>query len=179
MNRETQKETGEFMAKKKHGKSGSTPAIIQLEKAGVAFRTLEYEHSSDDMGEGYGIEAARKLGLDPTHVFKTLLAGDGREIVVGVVPVSGHLDLKKLAAAAGLKKVTMVDPHEAEKATGYVVGGISPLGQKTRHRMFLDLSAMDSSEILVSGGKRGFDIALSPTDLLEVTKGQAVDIAKW
>lgn len=168
------------MAKKKQkAGSGSTPAIVQLEKAGVAFRTLEYEHSSDDMSEGYGVETAQKLDMDPRQVFKTLLADSGDELVVGIVPVSGHLDLKKLATAAGVKKLSMAQPHDAQKATGYVVGGISPLGQKTRHRTFLDVSALTSSEILVSGGKRGFDIAINPNDLLTVLGGQAVDIAKW
>ncbi|MCI1984242.1 MAG: Cys-tRNA(Pro) deacylase [Bifidobacteriaceae bacterium] len=166
------------MAKKKSKKSGSTPAIVHLEKAGVPFDTVEYEHSSDDMDKGYGIEGASKLGMDPHQVFKTLLADSGSELVVGVVPVSGHLDLKKLAAAADVKKLEMANPQKAQRATGYVVGGISPFGQKTTHRTFLDASALDFPTILVSGGKRGFDVVIAPQDLIDVLGGQAAAIGK-
>ena len=164
--------------KKKRAAAGSTPAIVQLEKAGANFDTVEYEHSSDDMDKGYGIEGATKLGMDPHQVFKTLLADSGSELIVGIVPVSGHLDLKKLAAASGVKKLEMAEPQKAQRATGYVVGGISPFGQKTAHRTFLDASAMELPTILVSGGKRGFDVIVAPSDLLTVLDGQAAAIGK-
>ena len=115
------------MAKKKHEKgAGSTPATVQLEKAGVPFKTYEYAHSNDHMDDGYGVEAAAKLGFDEHQVFKTLMADTGSERVVGVVPVSGHMDLKALAAAVGAKKAAMADPKVAMRESGYVVGGISP-----------------------------------------------------
>ena len=102
------------MAKKKHDKgAGSTPATVQLEKAGVEFHVYEYEHSNDHMDDGYGVEAATKLGFDEHQVFKTLMADTGSERVVGVVPVSGHMDLKALAAAAGAKKASIADPNPA------------------------------------------------------------------
>ncbi len=152
------------MAKKsKHDKgAGSTPATVQLEKAGVEFHVYEYEHSNDHMDDGYGVEAATKLGFDEHQVFKTLMADTGSERVVGVVPVSGHMDLKALAAAVGAKKASMADPKVAMRESGYVVGGISPLGQKTRHKTVLDESAMQFDQILVSGGKRGLSVGGEP-----------------
>ncbi|NEG70081.1 Cys-tRNA(Pro) deacylase [Bifidobacterium choloepi] len=168
------------MAKKKHEKgAGSTPATVMLEKAGIPFTTHEYEHSSDDMADGYGVEAAKKLGYDERQVFKTLMADIGAERVIGIVPVSGHMDLKALAAAVGAKKATMADPKVAQRESGYVVGGISPLGQRTRHRTVLDESAMDFDVILVSGGKRGFDIGINPADLLAVLDATSAPIATW
>ena len=109
------------MAKKsKHDKgAGSTPATVQLEKAGVEFHVYEYEHSNDHMDDGYGVEAATKLGFDEHQVFKTLMADTGAERVVGVVPVSGHMDLKALAAAVGAKKASMADPKVAMRESGY------------------------------------------------------------
>ena len=156
------------MAKKsKHDKgAGSTPATVQLEKAGVEFHVYEYEHSNDHMDDGYGVEAATKLGFDEHQVFKTLMADTGAERVVGVVPVSGHMDLKALAAAVGAKKASMADPKVAMRESGYVVGGISPLGQKTRHKTVLDESALQFDQILVSGGKRGLSVGVNPQDLL-------------
>ena len=123
------------MGKKKHEKgAGSTPATVQLEQAGIPFKTYEYAHSNDHMDDGYGVEAATKLGFDEHQVFKTLMADTGSERVVGVVPVSGHMDLKALAAAVGAKKAAMADPKVAMRESGYVVGGISPLGQRTHHK---------------------------------------------
>ena len=153
------------MAKKsKHDKgAGSTPATVQLEKAGVEFHVYEYEHSNDHMDDGYGVEAATKLGFDEHQVFKTLMADTGAERVVGVVPVSGHMDLKALAAAVGAKKASMADPKVAMRESGYVVGGISPLGQKTRHKTVLDESALQFDQILVSGGKRGLSVGREST----------------
>ena len=154
------------MGKKKQ-KAAATPAIAQLEQAGVAFTVHEYEHSNDDT-EGYGLEAARKLGYDERQVFKTLMADTGDERVIGVVPVNGHMSLKELAHAAGAKKAEMADPKVAMRESGYVVGGISPLGQRTEHKTVLDKSAMEFSEILVSGGKRGLILGVNPRDLVQV-----------
>ena len=160
------------MAKKsKHDKgAGSTPATVQLEKAGVEFHVYEYEHSNDHMDDGYGVEAATKLGFD---------ADTGAERVVGVVPVSGHMDLKALAAAVGAKKASMADPKVAMRESGYVVGGISPLGQKTRHKTVLDESALQFDQILVSGGKRGLSVGVNPQDLLKVLNAVAAPIGTW
>ena len=154
------------MGKKKQ-KAAATPAIKQLEDAGVAFTVHEYEHSNDGT-EGYGLEAARKLGYDERQVFKTLMADTGDERVIGVVPVNGHMSLKELAHAAGAKKAEMADPKVAMRESGYVVGDISPLGQRTKHTTVLDESAMEFSEILVSGGKRGLSLGVNPRDLVQV-----------
>ena len=168
--------------KKRHAStSASTPAILQREHAGVEYETVEYEHSVDDMSKGFGLEGATKLNMDPARVFKTLVAaGNGitKNLIVGIVPVSAHLDLKKLAAAAQLKKADMAPPHDAERSTGYVVGGISPFGQKASLPTFLDISALTFSTILVSGGKRGFDIVIDPQTLLEVLHATAAEIAR-
>ena len=171
----------ENMGKKsKHEKgAGSTPATVQLEKAGVPFKTYEYEHSNDHMDDGYGVEAAKKLGFDEHQVFKTLVADTGSERVVGVVPVSGHMDLKALAAAVGAKKASMADPKVAMRESGYVVGGISPLGQRTHHKTVLDESALQFDEILLSGGKRGFSIGVNPHDLLKALNAVAAPIGTW
>ncbi|MCH4209321.1 Cys-tRNA(Pro) deacylase [Bifidobacterium sp.] len=157
----------------------STPAIAQLRKTGITFETYEYEHSADHMDDGYGIEAAQRLGLDPHQIFKTLMADTGSERVIGIVPVSGHLDLKALAAAAGAKKVAMASHDVAQRESGYVLGGISPFGQRTRHRTVLDDSALRFETILVSGGKRGLDVGIKPTDLLAVLHATAASIATW
>ena len=124
-------------------------------------------------------EAAKKLGFDEHQVFKTLMADTGSERVVGVVPVSGHMDLKALAAAVGAKKASMADPKVAMRESGYVVGGISPLGQRTHHRTVLDESALQFDEILLSGGKRGFSVGVNPHDLLKVLNAVAGPIGTW
>ncbi|WP_206432051.1 Cys-tRNA(Pro) deacylase [Bifidobacterium dolichotidis] len=168
------------MAKHKHAKgAASTPALRQLQAAGVPFKVYEYEHSNDHMDDGYGIEAAKKLGFDEHQVFKTLMADAGSERIVGVVPVSGHMDLKALASAAGLKKAQMADPKVAMRESGYVVGGISPFGQKVHHTTVLDESAEQFDEILVSGGKRGMSVGVNPHDLLKVLNAQFGPIATW
>ena len=168
------------MGKKKHEKgAGSTPATVQLEQAEIPFKTYEYAHSNDHMDDGYGVEAATKLGFDEHQVFKTLMADTGSERVVGVVPVSGHMDLKALAAAVGAKKAAKADPKDAMRESGYVVGGISPLGQRTHHKTVLDESALQYGEILLSGGKRGFSIGINPNDLLKVLDGIAAPIGTW
>jgi len=153
-----------------------TPATVALSAAGIAFTPHAYEH--DAANANFGLEAASALGLDPEQVFKTLLADVDGSLVVAIVPVTGKLDLKALAAAVGGKKADMADPKVAERKTGYVVGGISPIGQKTRHPTVLDETAELFDTIFVSGGKRGFDIELAPADLLTVTGGQVAAIAR-
>lgn len=156
--------------------AGGTPATVALTAAGVAFEVRPYEH--DPRSTSYGMEAAEALGADPARVFKTLLASlDGR-LVVGIVPVSGHLDLKALARALGGSKAVMAEVAAAERATGYVAGGISPVGQKKAHPTVLDASALDHATILVSGGRRGFDIELSPHDLVAITRAVTATIAR-
>ncbi|MEZ2744818.1 Cys-tRNA(Pro) deacylase [Halopseudomonas bauzanensis] len=145
-----------------------TPATKVLDKARISYQLHRYEH--DPQAESYGGEAADKLGLDPCQVFKTLLAStDTGELLVAVVPVDGVLDLKLLAKAAGVKKVAMADPAAAQRSTGYLLGGISPLGQKKRLRTFIDASANDWPSIFVSGGRRGLEIELPPADLASQT----------
>lgn len=144
-----------------------TPAIKLLQKTGAAHQVVSYDH--DPAAESYGIEAASALGLDPSMVFKTLLATvDGAETVVAVLPVASKLDLKALARAAGAKKAAMADPDDAERLTGYVVGGISPLGQRRRLRTFIDESAVGLDVMNVSGGKRGLGLALAPAVLAQL-----------
>ncbi len=146
-----------------------------LEKAGVAHHVVSYDH--DPAAESYGGEAAELLGLDPAVVFKTLLATlDGTETVVAVVPVANRLSLKYLAKAAGAKKATMTDPSQAERLTGYVVGGISPLGQKRRLRTFIDKSANSIEIMHVSGGRRGLEIALAPEVLATMARADVVPL---
>lgn len=156
--------------------TGGTPATVALTRAGVGFTTHPYEH--DPAAPSFGLEAAEALGLDRERVFKTLLAHVDGRLVVGIVPVSGQLDLKALAAAVGGKKATMADPADAERATGYVVGGISPIGQKRTHPTVLDRSAARHSTVFVSGGRRGLDLELSPDDLVRVTGATLADIRR-
>ena len=153
-----------------------TPATVALTAAGIAFTTHPYEH--DAANTNFGLEAAAALGLDPEQVFKTLLADVDGALTVAIVPVTGKLDLKALAVAVGGKKAEMADPKVAERKTGYVVGGISPIGQKTRHATVLDETAELFDTIFVSGGRRGFDIELAPADLLAITGGSIAAIAR-
>jgi Cys-tRNA(Pro)/Cys-tRNA(Cys) deacylase len=152
-----------------------TPAIKALEAAGVSFELRPYEH--DPRAEAYGLEAAEKLGVDPARVFKTLIAEVDGQCVMGIVPVASRLDLKALARAAGGKRGEMAPPAAAQRATGYVVGGISPLGGRKELATFLDRSALDHERILVSAGRRGLDVELAPGDLLRLTGGRAAPIA--
>ena len=145
-------------------KKGSTPATAELTRAGVPFTEHAYEH--DPAAESYGLEAAERLGLDPEQVFKTLLAEVDGALVVGIVPVTGKLDLKALAAAVGGKRASMAEPAAAQRATGYVVGGISPFGQRRRLPTVVDESAVGREVVYVSGGKRGLDLGLDPADLV-------------
>ncbi|MCG8508924.1 MAG: Cys-tRNA(Pro) deacylase [Rhodospirillales bacterium] len=156
-----------------------TPAVTAAKKARIAFTLHRYGH--DPNAESYGGEAAEKLGLPEDRVFKTLIASAsvrGKEtLVVGVVPVGGLLDLKKLASALGAKKAEMADTREAERATGYLVGGISPLGQKRRLPMVLDDSAGRFETLFVSAGRRGLEIELAPGDLQKLTGAVQAPIA--
>jgi Cys-tRNA(Pro)/Cys-tRNA(Cys) deacylase len=156
--------------------SSGTPATVALTAAGIPFVAHSYEH--DPANTNFGLEAATALGLDPDRVFKTLLADVDGALVVGIVPVTGKLDLKALAAAAGGKKAEMADPRLAERRTGYVVGGISPIGQKNPHRTVLDETAELYDTVFVSGGRRGLDLELSPADLVRVTNAVVAAIAR-
>lgn len=154
-----------------------TPAVKRLEREGVAFTLAEYDH--DPRSPAYGEEAAQALGLSPDEVFKTLLArlDDGR-LVMAIVPVSAQLDLKALARAAGGRKASLADPADAERATGYVVGGISPLGQRKHLPAFLDVGAERLARLHVSGGRRGLEICLAPGDLARLTGARFTDLAR-
>jgi len=154
-----------------------TPAVEAAKRAGVAFELHEYAH--DPKAESYGLEAAEAMGVEPGRVFKTLVAlVDGTRLVVGVVPVDTQLDLKALAAAVGGKKAVMADPAAAERATGYVVGGISPLGQKRRLKKVLDGSATGHETVFVSAGRRGLEIELAPSDLASLVGADVATICR-
>jgi Cys-tRNA(Pro)/Cys-tRNA(Cys) deacylase len=163
------------VAKKARG-VGGTPATVALTAAGIAFEVRAYDH--DPRAASYGMEAAEALGVEPARVFKTLLASLDGKLVVGIVPVSGQLDLKALARALGGSKAVMAEVAAAERATGYVAGGISPVGQKRAHPTVLDESALAHDTILVSGGRRGFDIELAPNDLVAVTGAVTATIGR-
>ena len=156
------------MAKKKQSSSSGTPATVALEKAGASFTVHAYTH--DPASElAYGEEAAQALGASPDRVFKTLVADVEGALTVAVVPVAGSLDLKALAAAIGSKRAAMADPAAAERTTGYVRGGISPLGQRKQLRTVVDSSALVHSTVFVSAGKRGLDVELAPQGLVRLT----------
>jgi Cys-tRNA(Pro)/Cys-tRNA(Cys) deacylase len=156
--------------------SHGTPATVALLRAGIAFTAHSYVH--DETVSGYGHEAAEALGVDPERVFKTLVADGDGSLVVAIVPVSGQLNLKGLAAAAGFKRAKLADPAVAERKTGYVLGGISPIGQKTALRTVLDDTAQRFETVYVSGGRRGFDVELAPADLLTITRGSYAPIGR-
>ncbi|MEL6893004.1 MAG: Cys-tRNA(Pro) deacylase [Actinomycetota bacterium] len=159
-----------------------TPAIRLLDHAGVAYGVHEYERGEDL--RGFGEEAAERLGLDTDQVFKTLLVdvdgangGVGTDPVVAVVPVSCSVSMKSVASVVGAKKAAMCEPARAERLTGYVVGGISPLGQRKRLATLLDETAELFDRIYVSGGRRGLDVSVSPGDLVELLDAVVADIA--
>ncbi|WP_300405159.1 Cys-tRNA(Pro) deacylase [Nocardioides sp.] len=159
---------------KKH--PGGTPATVALTRAGIAFTLRPYDH--DPRAASFGLEAAEALGVPPERVFKTLLADVDGALTVAIVPVSGQLDLKALARAVGGRKAVLADPAAAERATGYVVGGISPVGQRRAHPAVLDTSALDHASVLVSGGRRGLDIELAPTDLVAITSAIVDEVGR-
>lgn len=162
------------MAKQKKP-AGSTRAIIALSEADISFVPHEYHH--DPAARSFGMEAAEQIGASPDQVFKTLLVCcDSDEYVVAVLPVDRRLSLKSIARAAGHRNAEMSDPHVAERRTGYVVGGISPLGQTTPHRTFMDESALEHETIMVSAGRRGMNVELSPLDLVELVGAELADI---
>ncbi|MET7753250.1 Cys-tRNA(Pro) deacylase [Streptomyces sp. NPDC005389] len=164
------------MAKKQKKSSGGTPATVALTAAGTSFTLHAYEH--DPASPSYGEEAAEALGVSPDRVFKTLVADVDGELTVAVVPVAGQLDLKALASAVGGKRAAMADPAAAERTTGYVRGGISPLGQRKRLRTVLDASASDHASICISAGRRGLEVELSPADLAALTSAVVAPIGR-
>ena len=156
-------------------KPGGTPALVILQRSGVDFSVHTYAH--DPAAESFGLEAAEALDLDPATVFKTLLAEVDGASTVAIVPVTGQLDLKGLAAARGGKRARMMEVAAAERMTGYVAGGISPLGQRKALPTVIDTSAEGLATIYVSGGQRGLDIGIAPADLLRLTAATCAPIS--
>ncbi|MEU3345797.1 Cys-tRNA(Pro) deacylase [Streptomyces sp. NPDC006700] len=164
-------------AKKQQDKgAGGTPATVALTAAGVPYTVHSYDH--DPSHPSYGEEAAEAMGVSPDRVFKTLVADVDGALTVAVVPVAGSLDLKALAAAVGGKRAAMADPALAERTTGYVRGGISPLGQRKRLPTVLDDSAPTHATICVSAGRRGLEVELSPVDLADLTNAVLAPIGR-
>ena len=161
------------MARKR---TGGTPATVALGAAGVAFTLREYVH--DSRAGSYGLEAAAALDQDPARVFKTLMVTVDGALTVAVVPVSGQLDLKALARAVGGSRAAMADPAAAERATGYVVGGISPVGQKRPHPTVVDESVRAHETVFVSAGRRGLELEVAPADLVQVTGATVAAISR-
>ncbi|WP_028708561.1 Cys-tRNA(Pro) deacylase [Propionicicella superfundia] len=158
--------------------SGGTPATAVLAAAGVPFTLHAYTHR--DETRAFGDEAAAELGVDPARIFKTLVCETGQsrpELAVAIVPVAGHLDLKAMATARGAKKASLADPRVAARSSGYVVGGISPLGQRTVLPTVIDVSARQFETILVSAGKRGLQVELAPADLARLTAATFAAVA--
>ncbi|MGH3424105.1 MAG: Cys-tRNA(Pro) deacylase [Nocardioidaceae bacterium] len=153
-----------------------TRATTALTRAGITFTTHVYDH--DPRSSSYGLEAAEALDVEAARVFKTLVVDLDGTPVVAIVPVTASLDLKRVAAALGGKRAAMADPAVAERATGYVLGGVSPVGQRRRHRTVLDASATDWDTVLVSGGRRGLDVELSPGDLAALTGAVLAVVAR-
>jgi Cys-tRNA(Pro)/Cys-tRNA(Cys) deacylase len=156
--------------------ASGTPATTALSRLGLAFELHPYDH--DPAAASNGLEAAAALSVPPAQVFKTLLVAGDSGLAVGVVPVDRQLDLKAVAAALGLKRVAMAEPSAAERSTGYVVGGISPIGQRKALPTVVDQTALGFDRIYVSGGRRGLDISLAPSDLVTATKATVAPIAR-
>lgn len=154
-----------------------TPAVRAAEAAGVPFRLHEYDAQTAE-GPTFGEAAAAALGVDPQRMFKTLVARVDAELTIAVVPVSGELDLKALARAAGGKRAAMAEAEEAEKATGYVVGGISPLGHRRRLPVVIDASATAHETIYVNAGRRGLQLELRAADLLQAARASMAEVAR-
>ncbi|HWG25750.1 Cys-tRNA(Pro) deacylase [Actinospica sp.] len=164
------------MARNSKAASAGTPATVVLTKANVPFTAYSYDH--DPASGSFGTEAAEAMGVAPERVFKTLLADVDGKLTVAVVPVSGSLDLKALASAVGGKKAAMADPAAAERTTGYVLGGISPLGQRKQLRTVVDESALGFETVFCSGGRRGFEVELAPGDLVRLTAAVTASIGR-
>ncbi|GAA3529385.1 Cys-tRNA(Pro)/Cys-tRNA(Cys) deacylase [Aeromicrobium flavum] len=162
------------MAKKNLGEA--TPALVALHRAGIDVTAHAYDH--DPHTRSYGLEAADALDLEHARVFKTLMIDVDGTLAVAVVPVSGSLDLKRAAAALDGKRAQLADAAAAQRATGYVLGGISPFGQKRQHRTVVDASALTHSTVFVSGGRRGLDLEVAPADLIAQTRAVTARIAR-
>ena len=158
------------------GPAAPTRAVTALQQAGCDYALHSYVH--DESAESFGSEATDALGVDPARVHKTLVVDTGDGLAVGIVAVERRLDLKAMAAALGVRKVQMADPTLAERRTGYVLGGISPLGQAHRHPTVLDDGAARHATIFVSGGRRGLEIELRPEDLARLTDAVVAPIAR-
>ncbi|HST50057.1 Cys-tRNA(Pro) deacylase [Jatrophihabitans sp.] len=157
--------------------SGGTPATVALDRARVSYTLHPYTIDNRASRTSYGEEAAAQLGIDPRRMFKTLIAAVDNRLVCAVVPVAGRLNLKALASAAGGRRAEMADPAKAQRATGYVVGGISPLGHKSALPVLVDSSATGFDTVFVSAGKRGLQLELAPADLLRLTGAGTAPIA--
>jgi Cys-tRNA(Pro)/Cys-tRNA(Cys) deacylase len=160
--------------------TGGTPATQMLARDGAPHMLRAYDHDPTARGRGlsFGMEAALALGLEPAQVFKTLLSDVDGKLVVAVVPVDRSLDLKALASAVRGKRAVLAEPAAAERATGYVLGGISPLGQRHRLPTVVDASALDWPTVLVSAGRRGLDVELAPADLVRLTDAVTAAVAR-
>lgn len=156
----------------------ATPAVRVLEAAGIPFEVRSYDPDDHEEGQGYGEAAVHALGQDPARVFKTLVARVDGALTVAVVPVAGQLDLKALAAAVGGRKAAMADPGDAERSSGYVRGGISPLGQRRALPTVVDASALELPTVCVSGGRRGLQVELAPADLVALTRARTAPIGR-
>lgn len=154
-----------------------TPAVKLAQQSGIEFTLHEYDH--DPREPSYGLEAASRLDIDPQRVFKTLVVSlTDNTLAVAIIPVDKRVSMKKVASALGCKKVTMAAPDKVQNSTGYVLGGISPLGQQRKLPTVLDLSAKQYKSIFVSAGKRGLEIELSPYDLLHLCDAQCADLSQ-
>ena len=151
-----------------------TPAVRLLKKQKIAHSVHEYEH--DPNATSFGLEAAQKLGLSADEVFKTLLTTDGKAYFVAILPVQNTLNLKKMATAVSVKKLTMANPDDAERITGYIVGGISPIAQKKHLKTVIHATAEQLDKMYVSGGRRGLDIGIAPDDLASVLSADFIDV---
>ena len=154
-----------------------TPAIELARKSNISYTTHEYAH--DPSSQSYGLEAAEKMNVDANRVFKTLVVVlDNGKLAVGVIPVSARLSMKLLARAIGVKKADMADAAQVQRSTGYVLGGVSPLGQKKSLLTIIDTSAKSFSTVFVSAGRRGLEIELDPSDLISLTRASYASICR-
>jgi Cys-tRNA(Pro)/Cys-tRNA(Cys) deacylase len=177
MDRDSRSFEGRARRSLRCGAVAATPAVRALERAGVSHTLHPYdaEHPAD---QGHGEAAVAALGADPRQVFKTLVTRVDGTLTVAVVPVAGILDLKALAAATGGRKAVMADPADAERATGYVLGGISPLGQRKALSTVVDESALGFATVMVSAGRRGLQVELAPADLVRLTRARTAPVGR-